>query len=136
MRHLDRTKRLGRSASHRRALQKNMAISLFRSFGGRGYIVTTREKAKFCRPFAERLITLAKVDSVHKRRLASARLGDKDTVRKLFGEIAPAFKDRPGGYTRIIKLSKRRIGDNATQVLFGFVPKADAAAPQPAPAKA
>jgi large subunit ribosomal protein L17 len=128
MRHLDRTKRLGRSASHRRALQRTMTISLFRTFGGRGYIVTTREKAKFCRPFAERLITLAKIDSVHKRRMASARIGDKDTVTKLFSEIAPAFKDRPGGYTRIIKLSKRRIGDNATQVLFGFVPKGEAPA--------
>ena len=131
MRHRDRTKRLGRSASHRRALRRSMTISLFRSFGWRGYIVTTREKAKFCRPFAERLITLAKDDSVHRRRVAAARLGDKGSIQKLFGEIGPAFKERPGGYTRIIKLSARRIGDNATQVLFGFVPKGEPSAKAP-----
>ena len=124
MRHRNRTVHLGRTASHRKALRRNMAVSLFRVFGNRGYIITTREKAKFCRSFAEKLITLAKEDSVHRRRLAAARLGDKEIVRKLFHEIGPSFRDRPGGYTRIIKVSKRRIGDNATQVLFGFVPTA------------
>ena len=121
MRHRKNTKHLGRTASHRRSLKRNIAISLFRSFGERGYIITTKEKAKFCRPFAEKLITLAKDDSVHRRRLAFARLGNKEAVGKLFNDIAPSYRERPGGYTRIIKLAKRRIGDNATQVLFGFV---------------
>ena len=127
MRHRDRRKHLGRTASHRQALRRSLTISLFRSFGEKGYITTTREKAKFCRPFAEKLITLAKEDSVHHRRLAFARLGDKKIVKKLFEEIAPAYRDRPGGYTRILKLSPRRIGDNAVQVLFGFVPAEKAA---------
>ena len=104
-----------------------MVIHLIRTFGERGYIVTTREKAKFCRPFAEKLITLAKVDSVHRRRVAAARLNDKGAVSKLFGQIGPAYVARPGGYTRIIKLAKRRVGDNGIQVFFGFVPQEDAA---------
>lgn len=123
MRHRKRTKQLGSTPSHRRALRRSMSSSLFRSFGGRGYVITTRDKAKYCRPFAEKLITLAKVDSVHRRRLAAARLGDKDLVGKLFTEIAPAFRDRPGGYTRILKVSNRRVGDGAREVLFGFVPQ-------------
>ncbi len=68
---------------------------------------------------------------MHRRRVAAARLGDKGSIQKLFGEIGPAFKERPGGYTRIIKLSARRIGDNATQVLFGFVPKGEPSAKAP-----
>lgn len=122
MRHRKKTVHLGRSASHRKALRRAIVLGLFRSFGERGYIITTREKAKFCRGFAEKLITLAKDDSVHHRRLAAARLGDKQVVRKLFQEIGPAFRERPGGYTRIIKVAKRRVGDNATQVVFGFAP--------------
>ena len=122
MRHRKKTVHLGRTASHRRALRRSIIRGLFAAFGGRGYVITTREKAKFCRSFAERLITLAKEDSVHHRRLAASRLGDKDTVRKLFREIGPAYRDRPGGYTRIIKIAKRRVGDAAIQVLFGFVP--------------
>lgn len=128
MRHRVHGKKLNRSSSHRLALQRNLTRSLFDSFGERGYIITTREKAKFCRGFAEKLITMAKEDSVHRRRLAAARLGDKDIVRKLFFEIGPAFRDRAGGYTRIIKVAKRRVGDNATQVLFGFVPAESATA--------
>ncbi len=122
MRHRKATVHLGRTASHRKALRRALACSLFRSFGSRGYIITTREKAKFCRSFAEKLITLAKEDTVHRRRLAAARLGDKEVVKKLFEEIAPAYRSRPGGYTRIIKVPKRRVGDDATQVLFGFTP--------------
>ncbi len=135
MRHRKRTVHLGRSASHRKALRRAITVSLFRSYGEQGYIITTREKAKFCRSFAEKLITMAKKDSVHHRRLAAARLGEKEVVQKLFDEIAPAFADRPGGYTRIIKVAKRRVGDNATQVLFGFVPQ-EAGSPQPAEAAA
>ena len=122
MRHRKRTVHLGRTASHRKALRRALACSLFRSFGERGYIFTTREKAKFCRSFAEKLVTLAKEDSVHRRRIAAARLGDKEIVQKLFSEIGPAYRDRPGGYTRIVKVEKRRVGDSATQVFFGFVP--------------
>ncbi len=121
MRHRKRTKHLNRSASHRKALKRSIVNSLFSSYGERGYIITTREKAKFCRPFAEKLITMAKEDSVHHRRLAFARLRNKEAVATLFNEIGPGFKERPGGYTRIIKLPKKRLGDKATQALFGFV---------------
>jgi large subunit ribosomal protein L17 len=102
-------------------LKRSIVNSLFASYGERGYIITTREKAKFCRPFAERLITIAKEDTVHRRRLAFARLRNKEAVAALFNDIAPVFKDRPGGYTRILKLPKKRLGDKATQALFGFV---------------
>jgi large subunit ribosomal protein L17 len=122
MRHLRDKVTLGRTASQRKALCRNIACSLFTVFGARGYIVTTREKAKFVRRFAERLITLAKEDTVHRRRVVASRLGDERAVRKLFAEIAPAYRERPGGYTRIIKISRRRVGDAAVQVLFGFVP--------------
>lgn len=124
MRHQKRNKHLGRSPSHRKALKRSITTSLIRSFGEKGYIVTTREKAKFCRSFAEKLITLAKEDSVHHRRLAFARIRDKEAVAKLFNDIAPVYKARPGGYTRIIKLAKPRLGDNAVQVLFGFTTEA------------
>src|SRR5204863_4030990 len=74
-------------------------------------IITTVAKAKEVRPFVEKLITLAKKGTLHARRLAVARLHDKEMVTKLFKEIAPRFSDRPGGYTRIIKRHQRRLGD-------------------------
>ena len=123
MRHRKRGRKLNRSASHRRALLRSLTCHLFRSYGKRGYIVTTREKAKLCRSFAERLITLAKRGDVARRRLAAARLGgDKEAVKILFDEIAPAYEDRPGGYTRILRTARWRLGDGAREVLFGFVP--------------
>src|SRR5439155_26226998 len=107
MRHLKAGRHLGRNATHRHALMRNLARALFEH----DRIITTVEKAKEVRPFVEKLITLAKKGTMHARRLAVARLHDKDAVAKLFKEIAPRFADRPGGYTRVIKRHERRLGD-------------------------
>ena len=127
MRHLKSGKKLGRNASHRVALRRNLTRSLFLSFGAREYVVTTREKAKFVQPFAERLITLGREKTLHNYRRGLQLLRDEDAVKKLFDEIGPHYKDRPGGYTRVIRTSQRRLGDRASQVIFGFV--RDEAAP-------
>ena len=101
----------------------NMACSLFNT----GRIETTLVKAKELRRFAERLITIAKKGDLHRRRIAVARLRDKQTVKKLFEEIAPAFAGRDGGYTRILKLGQRR-GDAAETCIIMLVEAAEAAA--------
>ena len=130
MRHRVSGRKLNRSPAHRLALKRNLTRSLFASFGDRGYIVTTREKAKFVRPFAEKLITLGKKEkTLHNLRRGLRILGDEGLVKKLFDEIAPNFKERPGGYLRILRTSRRRLGDQASQVLLGFVGKSS-----PAPA--
>ena len=98
------------------------------SGNGNGYIVTTREKAKYCQPKAEKLITLAKTKSVHNIRQAMAVLRDRELIAKLFDEIGPYYAQRPGGYTRIIRLGKNRLGDNASRAYFGFVRTDEAAA--------
>jgi large subunit ribosomal protein L17 len=103
MRHRSKTVKLKRTASHRRALLSNLACSLIEH----GRIRTTLGKAKALRPVAEKLITLAKRDDLHSRRLAIAYLRQKDVVKKLFAEVAPASKDRQGGYCRITKLGPR-----------------------------
>ena len=108
MRHRAKGRQLSRTASHRRALLNNLASSLF----AHGRLVTTEAKAKELRPFAERLITLARRGDLHARRLAERRIKDRDTLAKLFGEIGPRFASRPGGYTRILKLGHRP-GDGA-----------------------
>jgi large subunit ribosomal protein L17 len=107
MRHLKAGRTLGRTASHRLAMFRNMTISLFEH----GQITTTVPKAKELRPFVEKLITLAKEGTLHARRRAVAKLADKDAVRVLFQDIAPRYADRVGGYTRILKLTKVRLGD-------------------------
>ncbi len=107
MRHLKAGRKLGRNASHRRALMRNLARALITH----ERIITTVEKAKEARRFVEKLITLAKRGDLHARRLALARLPDRETITKLFAEIGPRFRDRPGGYTRIIKRHERRLGD-------------------------
>ncbi len=107
MRHLKAGRKLGRNASHRLALKRNLARALFIH----GRIITTLEKAKEVRPFVEKLITLAKKGTLHARRLALARLPDRDTVDTLFRDIGPRFAERPGGYTRVIKRHERRLGD-------------------------
>jgi large subunit ribosomal protein L17 len=107
MRHRNAGRKLGRNASHRLALMRNLARALFEH----ERIITTVEKAKEARRFVERLITLGKKGTLHARRLALARLPDRDIVAKLFDEIGPRFHDRPGGYTRIIKRHERRLGD-------------------------
>jgi len=107
---------LQRMAAHRKALHRNMVTSLFRY----ERIKTTKAKALEIRRTAEKLITRAKIDSVHNRRIASARLYDEGIVAKLFTDIAPRMKERSGGYTRILKLGER-LGDAAQVVLLELV---------------
>ena len=107
---------LGRMAAHRKALHRNMVTSLFRY----ERIRTTKAKALEVRRSAEKLITRAKVDSVHNRRIVSGRLYDEGVVAKLFTDIGPRMKERPGGYTRIIKLGERP-GDAAEVVILELV---------------
>lgn len=107
---------LERMAAHRKALHRNMVTSLFRY----ERIRTTRAKALEIRRSAEKLITRAKIDSVHNRRIVSSRLFDEGIVAKLFTDIAPRMKERPGGYTRILKLGERA-GDAAEIVILELV---------------
>jgi large subunit ribosomal protein L17 len=108
MRHRAKGRQLSRTSSHRRALLNNMATSLFEH----GRVVTTEAKAKELRPFAEKLITLARRGDLHARRLVERRIKDRETLSRLFSEIGPRFAARPGGYTRILKLGHRE-GDGA-----------------------
>lgn len=116
MRHLKSGRKLNRNSSHRQAMFRNMASSLLKH----EVIRTTLPKAKELRRVAEPLITLAKEDGVHQRRLAFSRLRDKSAVGKLFTEIGPRYKDRPGGYTRILKCGFRD-GDNAPMAYIELV---------------
>jgi large subunit ribosomal protein L17 len=134
MRHRIHGRKLSRSPAHRLALRRNLAKSLFAAFGSREYIITTREKAKYVRPFAEKLITLGKEKSLHNYRRGIQLLGDETLVKKLFDEIGPRYRERPGGYLRILRTSRRRLGDKASQVLLGFV-KSPGAGPAALPAK-
>jgi large subunit ribosomal protein L17 len=116
MRHLKSGKKLNRTSSHRKAMFKNMATSLFQN----EIIKTTVPKAKELRRVAEPLLTLAKEDSVAHRRLAFNRLRDRDVVTKLFNELGPRYIDRPGGYLRILKCGYRS-GDNAPMAFVELV---------------
>ena len=116
MRHHRAGKKLGRDASHRKALYANLAGSLIEH----GRIKTTEAKAKAVKPFAEQMITLGKRGDLHARRLALAELRSQDVVHVLFAEVAPRFVDRPGGYTRIVKLGPRQ-GDAADMVYLELV---------------
>ncbi len=116
MRHRKSGRRLGRTSSHRKAMFRNMAASLLRH----EMIKTTLPKAKELRRVVEPLITLAKEDGVAKRRLAFDRLRDKEAVGKLFKDIGPRFKDRPGGYLRILKIGPRP-GDAAPMAIVQLV---------------
>ncbi len=116
MRHRHAGKHLNRTSSHRSALFKNMAVSLMRY----EVIKTTLPKAKELRRVVEPLITLAKEDNVAKRRLAFARLRDREIVTKLFNVLGPRYKERPGGYMRILKYGYRK-GDNAPVALVELV---------------
>ncbi len=107
---------LSRTTAHRRAMSRNMVTSLFRY----ERITTTEAKAKEVRKAAEKLITRAKVDSVHNRRIAAKFIADEKILNKLFTEIGPRMKDRNGGYTRILKIGFRR-GDAADTVIFELV---------------
>ncbi len=120
MRHRKKGRNLSRSTSHRKATLRNMATNLFRH----ERIETTTAKAKELRPYAERLITLARRGDVHARRLAARRIQDRTVLGKLFDDIAPRFQDRPGGYTRILKLGNRK-GDAADMALIELVERTD-----------
>jgi len=134
MRHRLATKHFNRTCKHRTAMRRNMAASLIQH----GSIRTTEAKAKHLRRFIEKLITVAKKGTLHARRQVISRLQDRDmytydektddyeledltVVQKLFDEIAPRYADRPGGYTRIIHLAERRIGDAGKQVILQLI---------------
>lgn len=116
MRHRKKGRKLSRTPSHRKATLRNLAASLFLH----GRIQTTTAKAKELRPFAERLITLARRGDVHARRLAARKIYDRTVLGKLFDDIAPRFAERPGGYTRILKVGNRK-GDAADMSLIELV---------------
>ena len=119
MRHGHGLRKLNRTSSHRLAMLQNMMTSLIEH----GAIKTTVPKAKELRRVIEPMITLAKEDSVANRRLAFNRLRDRDSVTKLFNELGPRFKARPGGYTRILKMGFR-VGDNAPMAYVELVDRA------------
>jgi large subunit ribosomal protein L17 len=127
MRHQKKTVRLGRTADHRKAMLANQVCSLIEH----RRIKTTLAKAKAVRPLAERMVTLGKNGSIHARRTAFATLRQKDAVKKLFDEIAPASTDRNGGYTRIIRLGQRP-SDSASMALIEWVDATIAVEEKPA----
>ena len=116
MRHKLSGRKLNRNSSHRKAMFRNMAVSLMQH----EIITTTVSKAKELRRVAEPLITMAKNDSVARRRTAFSRLRDRDTVTKLFNELGPRYKERPGGYLRILKCGYRP-GDKAPMAIVELV---------------
>ena len=127
MRHLKQTAKLGRTGQHRNRMLANLVCSLIKH----RRITTTLAKAKAARSVAEKMVTLAKGGTLHHRRLVSSRLfQDEEACRILFRDVAPAMKDRPGGFTRIIKLVNRRQGDAGQQAIVEFV---DAIGVTPAP---
>ncbi|HXF09382.1 MAG TPA: 50S ribosomal protein L17 [Desulfuromonadaceae bacterium] len=124
MRHLKRTAKLGRTSEHRNAMLANLVCSLIKH----KRVTTTLAKAKAARSVAEKMVTLGKKGTIHSRRLAVARLHQEDAAKILFKEIAPAFKDRNGGYTRIVKLGgltgkfrARSQGDAAERAILEWV---------------
>lgn len=130
MRHRKSGRKLGRSSPHRKAMFRNMANSLVRH----EMIRTTVPKAKELRRVVEPLITLAKYDGVANRRLAFSRLRDKEAVGKLFSDLGPRFKDRPGGYLRILKTGLRP-GDAAPMAIVQLVDGPSGGDAEAAPAK-
>jgi len=125
MRHRVAGKKLNRNSSHRKALSRNLIRAMIIEWKGKGHIVTTRSKAKFIQPKVEKMITLAKEKTVHNMRRAMAEIGDRDVVQVLFDEIGPYYQQRPGGYTRILRMVKPRLGDAAIRAYLGFVREDD-----------
>lgn len=123
MRHRVVGKKLNRDKDHRLALAKNLASSLLIN----GKIETTLTKAKFVKPFVEKLITKAKKNTYNSLRLLKSRLNDEVAIEKLFSDIAPSYKDRNGGYTRIKRTGKIRKGDNSELAIIELV---EASAPE------
>ena len=117
MRHQKHKYKLGVSPSHRKSLMRNLAIEVI----DHESIKTTQTKCKAVRGYVEKLVTLAKNDTIANRRLAFRKLNNKDAVKKLFEEVGPRFKERNGGYTRILKIADGRVGDNAPMSLITFV---------------
>ena len=116
MRHQRSGKKLGRDSAHRKALYANLACSLIEH----GRIKTTEAKAKAVKPFAEQMITLGRRGDLHARRQAMAQLRSQEIVHRLFADVGPRFADRPGGYSRIVKLGPRQ-GDGADMVYLELV---------------
>ena len=116
MRHRVAGRKLGRVTSHKLAMMRNLSTALFE----RDRIRTTLVKAKELRPFAEKLVTLSKKGGLHRRRLAARQIQDPKVLRRLFDDISPRYLDRPGGYTRILKLGPRK-GDGAEMALIELV---------------
>jgi len=106
MRHGNHKYKLGVKPQHRKALVQNLSIELITH----GKIKTTETKAKAIKPYIEKLVTLAKNDTIANRRLAFTKLNNKEAVKNLFENVAPKFKQRPGGYTRLLKISETRLG--------------------------
>ena len=123
MRHRVEGRKFGRETDARRLMMRNLVKSMVEH----GQINTTLAKAKEMRRFVERVVTYGKNNPVHSRRLAYSVLGDRDLVKKLFDDIAPAFANRNGGYTRVIKAGFRR-GDNAPMAIIQFVEESTIAA--------
>lgn len=123
MRHRVEGRKFGRETDARRLMMRNLVKSMVEH----GQINTTLAKAKEMRRFVERVVTYGKNNTVHSRRLAYSVLGDRDLVKKLFDDIAPAFANRKGGYTRVIKAGFRR-GDNAPMAIIQFVEESTIAA--------
>lgn len=121
MRHRKKRGKLSRTSAHRKALGRSLSRDLFLH----ERITTTLEKAKAVRPVAERMITMAKKGGLTNYRRAVSFLGDKSLAKKLFEKIAPRFAERPGGYTRIIKLSRVRLGDNGSQAILELVERGE-----------
>ena len=127
MRHRKKTLKLGRTKAHREMMLANLVCSLIL----KGQVRTSLQKARAASPIADRMITLGKAGGLHPRRLAISRLRQEGAVKKLFGEVAPRCAQRSGGYTRIIKLASRRIGDAASMAIIEWTdtaPVAEAAA--------
>jgi large subunit ribosomal protein L17 len=117
MRHRVAGNKLGRTTSHRDAMMRNMANSLIEH----ERIVTTVAKAKVVKPFVEKLVTTSKKDDQHARRRVFASIRDKAMTAKLFETLGPRFQARPGGYCRILRLAKPRLGDNGERAILEFV---------------
>jgi large subunit ribosomal protein L17 len=131
MRHRKAGKKLGRTSSHRAAMARNMAVSLIEH----ERIVTTLPKAKNVKPFVEKLVTLSKQASQHNRRRVFAQVRSKAATTKLFTVLGPRFQARRGGYCRILKLGKNRLGDNGERAILEFVERTPAAEPAAAAAE-
>jgi large subunit ribosomal protein L17 len=137
MRHRKKGRKLGRTAAHRKAMVRNLVCNLFLAEpkeDGPRRVTTTVPKAKEARRVAERAITLGKKATLHARRRALTLLGSKRVVKTLFENIAPLYNDRNGGYTRIVRLARSRLGDGADLCYFELVSEAlEAAAKAPEP---